>query len=263
MKIPAIDLSKFVQLLKSEGRAELSAAAPKPKFGEITARGPRPAYLSLFDEWDNIISVTEREIIPLLSKGCDSRALVAPARKLLKSTGAITTMATEVLSFVPGPVGIVCSLINAIVCFSTGNIVGGLFELLGCIPGGKVAGKASSKLFPKIEKIMIEVVRSNKELGIIVETSTKHYREVTAFFARYAPRAKATPRPKPAPPKADTGYGYGVRTPRTPTPVESSPGNKFPAQNPGVGAQREIGKYTTFPNTYGNMSKTNLWPHLF
>lgn len=263
MKIPAIDLSKFVSLLKSEGKAELSAAAPKPKLGEITARGAKPTSLSLFDEWNNIISVTEREIIPLLSKGCDSKALVAPAQKLLKSAGAITVMATEVLSFVPGPIGIVCSLINAIVCFSTGNIVGGLLELLGCIPGGKVAGKASSKLFPKIEKIMIEVVQSNKELAIIVETSTKHYREVTAFFARYAPRAKMTPRPKPAPPKTNTGYGYGVRTPRTPSALESSLSNKFPARNPGVEAQREIGKYTTFPNTYGNMPKTNLWPHLY
>lgn len=253
MKIPPIDLSKFLHLLKSEGRAEMSIASA-PKFGELT-RGIKPDNLALFKEWDNIILIMEKEVIPLLSKGCEAKSLVGPAQKLAKSAGALSLIATEVLSFVPGPVGIVCSLINAIVCFSTGNIVGGLFELLGCIPGGKIAGKGASKLFPKIEKILIEIVQSNHQLCVIVETASKQQKVVVQFFEKYAPKTK----PKP---KAEVGYGYGTRIPSQPQPsvLEGQLSKKFP--NPAIEGQKEIGIYTTFPNTYGNMGKSNLWPHL-
>lgn len=210
MKIPPIDLSKFLQLLKSEGRAEMGIVSA-PKFGDLT-RGIKLNNLALFKEWDNIIFILEKEVIPLLSKGCEAKCLITPAQKLAKSAGALSLMASELLSFVPGPVGIVCSLINAIVCFSTGNIVGGLFELLGCIPGGKVAGKGASKLFPKIEKIMIEIVQSNHALKVIVETSSKQQRVVVEFFEKYAPKGKTKTKP-------EVGYNYGVRTPiNTPNP---------------------------------------------
>lgn len=247
MKIPPIDLSKFLQLLKSEGRAELQMAS-KSKFVSMM-----PKNLAMFKEWDNIVLILEKEVIPLLNKGCEAKSLVAPAQKLAKSVGALSLIASELLSFVPGPVGIVCSLVNAIVCFSTGNIVGGLFELLGCIPGGKVAGKGASKLFPKIEKILIEIVQSNHQLCVIVETASKQQKVVVEFFEKYAPKTK--PKPKP-----EVGYGYGTRMPSQPSALEQSLKNKFP--NPAIEGQKEIGKYTTFPNTYGNMGKTNLWPHL-
>lgn len=260
MRIPPIDLSKLLQLLKAEGKTELAAAKAQPKLLELTSKGPKPATsamsnFGLLQEWDNIVLVMEKEVIPLLNKGCEAKALAAPAQKLAKSAGSISLMASQVLSFVPGPIGIVCSIVNAIVCFSTGNIVGGFFELLGCIPGGKVAGKASSKLFPKIEKILIEVVESNHSLKIIIETSTKQQKAVTEFFEKYAPKAK--PKKKP-----EIGQGYGARNTAQPQPsaLEQSLRQKFP--NPSVEAQQEIGKYTTYPNTYGNMPKTNLWPHL-
>lgn len=260
MRIPPIDLSKLLLLLKAEGKTELAVAKSQPKFLELTGKGPKPAAsaasnLGLLQEWDNIVLVMEKEVIPLLNKGCEAKALAAPAQKLAKSAGSISLMASQVLSFVPGPVGIVCSIVNAVVCFSTGNIVGGFLELLGCIPGGKVAGKASSKLFPKIEKILIEVVESNHSLKIVVETSTKQHKAVTEFFEKYAPKAK--PKKKP-----EVGQSYGARNPvkPQPSPLEQSLRQKFP--NTAVEAQREIGKYTTLPNTYGNMPKTNLWPHL-
>lgn len=244
MKIPPIDLSSFILLIKSEGRAELTAVT-KGKFGS----------LSLFREWDNILSILEKEVVPLLTKGCDAKSLIAPAQKIAKSATALAALAAEVLSFVPGPIGIICSVALAIGCFSTGNIVGGLFELLGCIPGGKVAGKGASKLFLKIEKIMIEIVQSNQALRVIVETSSKQQKLVVEFFKKHSPKAK----PKT---KTEVGYGYGVRTPAQgqPSLLEQSLSKKFP--NPTIEAQKEIGKYTTFPNTYGNMPKTNLWPHL-
>ena len=251
MKIPPIDLSKLVHLLKSEGRAEMRVASA-PKFGELT-RGVMPDNLALFKEWDNIILVLEKEVLPLLNKGCEAKSLAAPAQKLAKSAGALSLMASQVLSFVPGPVGIVCSVVNEVVCFSIGDIVGGLFELLGCIPGGKAAAKGASKLFPKIEAIMIEVVQSNHKLKGIVETSRNAQKSVVAFFEKYAP--KTTPRPKP-----EVGYGYGTRISSQPSVLEQSLKNKFP--NPAVEGQREIGKYVTLQNTYGNLGKTNLWPHL-
>lgn len=193
MKIPPIDLSKFIQLLKSEGRAEL----------QVTVCSKLRGITSLLKEWDNILMIMGKEVIPLLRKGCDSKSLIAPAQKIIKSASTLTAFATEVLSFVPGPIGIVCSLALAIGCFSTGNIVGGLFELLGCIPGGKVAGKGASKLFPKIEKIMIEMAQSNHALRAIVETSSKQQKVVTEFFQKYAPKPKTKPK---------VGYEYGVRT---------------------------------------------------
>lgn len=208
MKIPPIDLSKLLQLLKTQGRAELHMASA-PKFGEIT-RGAKLNNLPLLKEWDNILLVLEKEILPLLGKGCEARALVAPASKLAKSAASLSLMATQILSFVPGPVGIVCSLINAVVCFSTGNIVGGLFELLGCIPGGKVAGKSSSKLFPKIQAIMVDMAKNNPYLAAFVKSNakaaTKEQKVVMEFFGKHA--RQTAPMPKP-----QAGYAYGVRSP--------------------------------------------------
>ena len=126
---------------------------------------------------------------------------------------------------------------------------------LDVFPEAKLQEKHLQSYFPKIEKILIEVVESNHSLKVIIETSTKQQKAVTEFFEKYAPKAK--PKKKP-----DVGQGYGARNPVQPQPssLEQSLRRKFP--NPAVEAQLEIGKYTTFPNTYGNMSKTNLWPHL-
>ncbi len=195
MKIPPIDLSKLLLLLKSEGRIELMNAASR-KLGALT----------LLREWDNILTVLEKEVIPLLSKGCEAKSLLAPAQKIAKSAQALAALAANVLSFVPGPIGIVCSLALAITCFSTGNIAGGFFELLGCIPGGKVAGKGASKLFPKIEKMLIEIAQSNRAVRTVIEASSRQQKVVAEFFAKHPLRIKQHN-------KLETGYGYGVRTP--------------------------------------------------
>lgn len=220
MKIPPIDLSKLVQLLKSEGRAEMTVAAA-PKLGTLT-RGAKVNNLPLFKEWDNIILIMDREVIPLLKKGCEAKSLLGPAQRLAKSAGALSLMASQVLSFVPGPVGIVCSVVNAIVCFSAGNIIGGLLELLGCIPGGKAAGKAAgkvaekvggkiadkgaSKLGGKIKDIMVEIVQSNRDLRKIVEAVPRPPEAIAKFFAEHPLKVKPKPQPQ-------VGHGYGVRTP--------------------------------------------------
>lgn len=203
MTIPPIDLRKLILLLKGEGRAELSAAA-----------GTKLGAFTLFREWENIITVLEKEIVPLLRKGCDAKSLLPPAQKIMKSSSALAALAAELLSFVPGPVGIICSLALAIGNFAAGNIAGGFFELLGCIPGGKVAGKSASKLFPKIEKVLVEIIQSNGKLKLIVESTAKSQKIVIEFFEKHTP--KVTPKAKP-----EIGYEYGVRSPHIASPAHS------------------------------------------
>ena len=134
VKFPPIDLTEFVLLLRSEGKAELSIALK----GNLS-------FIRILREWDNILRILEVEIVPVLKKGGDIKMLVKPAQNLAKSASFLASTASQVLSFVPGPIGMVCSLINAVVCFCTlpfpVNIGNGMLELLGCIPGGKVAGK--------------------------------------------------------------------------------------------------------------------------
>lgn len=174
-RIPPIDLSGLTKLLKQEGKTELSAAC----FG----KGQQSFKILL--EWDNIIRVLELEIIPFLAKGGEVAHLAAPAKKLAKSAGALASVASQVLSFVPGPIGIVCSVINAIVCFCTlpfpVNIGNGMLELLGCIPGGKVAAKGGAKLAPKIEKLIVELLEKSPEISKILKDS-KHIAQSVKDF---------------------------------------------------------------------------------
>lgn len=172
-KLPPIDLSEFLNLLKTEGKGELHAACLS-KLGGTT----------ILREWDNIIRGLE-EIVPKLAEGAEISSLKAPVMGLAKSAGALASLASQILSFVPGPVGMVCSAINAIVCFCTlpfpVNIGNGMLELLGCIPGGKVAGK----LAPKVEKILLKAIENSPELRKAIETGEK----INAAVKKFAERA--------------------------------------------------------------------------
>jgi len=264
MKLPPIDLSKLLHLLKAEGKTELIATR-QPQLLEITSKNSKSSKnlgsnMSLMQEWDNIVLVLEKEVIPLLSKGCEAKALAAPAQKLAKSAGSLSLMASQVLSFVPGPIGIICSIVNAIVCFSSGNVIGGLLELLGCIPGGKVAGKAASKLAPKFEKLLIEIVQSNHTLKVIVETSSKQSKVVTEFFKKYAPKTK---------PKDKVGYTYGTRTSTKTSMLEQSMRQPLhpttPKQKQPISyyentyyTRSEISRYTMSPSLNGTIMRPQL-----
>jgi len=251
MKIPPIDLSKLLRLLKSEGKAELKVTRTQSATIKAESNALSNPFHPLLMEWDNIIAILEREVIPLLGKGCDAKSLLAPAQKLSHCAVSISLMASQVLSFVPGPIGIVCSLINAIVCFSSGNIVGGLMELLGCVPGLKAAGKASSRLGPRIAGIIGDIFRSNRKLAKLVESSAKASDKMKDFCAKFSHEAK--------PLKADIGFEFGVRSPAQPVSMSQLPSQIYA---PAIVAPKEIGKYTTFTNTYVNIRKPNLWPHL-
>lgn len=236
MRIPPIDFRKLLGILKSEGRAELSATL-----------GARLGSLQILREWNNILSVLEKEVVPLLSKGCEAKALIAPAKKMAKSAKGLASFATEVLSFVPGPIGIVCSVALAIGCFSIGNIPGGFFELLGCIPGGKVAGKGASKLFGRIEKILIEMIQSNHQLKAIIEISSKQQKVVLEFFEKYGPKTK--PKAKP-----EIGHDYGIKTSANP----ANSGRMPPLDN-AIRTNMEREARTHIPRNKPNYSPNNYY----
>lgn len=284
--MPPLKIDKLVALLKGEGRKELGVSLT----GKLGA-------LAFVREWDKIIRILECEIAPLLAKGCEAQALAAPAARLAKSAGSLSLMASQLLSFVPGPVGIVCSLVNAIVCFSAGNVPGGLLELLGCIPGGKVAGKALSQgakvsktvkasgvttqMASKIKAILVEMVQGNSALRKAVEKSPFRIESVTVFMNKYCKKAEV---PAPSSKIGGDTFKGGAYPPQSAYALENSLKNKFPSTGGKPGArqpnsifenngkldsgyspmnahagQGEVRKYVMFPNTNGGMGKTALW----
>lgn len=160
MHIPPIDLSPLVKILKKEGVDELCTL--NNPFSTMNFNNP---FSPINLEWRNIIRVLEGELVPQLAKGGDLTNLAPVAQELSKSAFALSMQASQVLSFVPGPIGIVCSIINAIVCFSTGQILPGIMELLGCIPGAKFGLKSASKIGPKIGEEIVSIISKNAELS--------------------------------------------------------------------------------------------------
>lgn len=239
MSIPPVNLKKFIELLKTDGRTELSMhAVASGKSGSLT----------LTAEFDRIILILEKEIIPLLSKGGDVKSLVGPVQRLVKSANVLSAMALNVLGFVPGPIGIVCSLIQAIVCFCMGNVIGGLFELLGCIPGGKVAGKVSSKLFQKFEKILIEMMRSNPALKFFLDAGSNKAKAVLDFCEKRGIKMGSNPE--------------AIRSSsiNKPSGLEQSLRNPF--NNSEIAGRQEIRKYILNNKTYPTIYKTSIWPNI-
>lgn len=185
-KLPPIDLSNLLKLLKTEGRSELGAAF----------LGKLDSSCVVIREWENIIKGLE-EIVPKLAEGAEISTIKGPVLQIGKSAAVMSSMASQVLSFVPGPIGMVCSFINAIVCLCTIPLpmcIGSAFlELLGCIPGGKVAIKGGTKLAPKIEKILLELLENNKALRETIEKK----REIDAAVKNFAKRIPKKPSKNP------------------------------------------------------------------
>lgn len=177
-KLPRIDLTEFLTLLKMEGKGELRVACSK-----ILGDSGR----KILTEWDNVVKGLD-EIVPKLAEGAEAGQLVAPIKSIGKSAATLSLMASQVLSFVPGPIGMLCSAINAIVCFVTlpfpANLGNGFLELLGCIPGGKVAGK----LAPKVEKILLRTIEKTPGLRELLIKQ----QEIEAVVKRFARRAKSS-----------------------------------------------------------------------
>lgn len=104
------------------------------------------AVQNVIRHWNDILVKLEKVSIQL-EKG-EKASIIAASKELAKSVTNLQTFIVgtfiEIGSFVPGPIGIVCSLALAITCFATGNIPGGFMNLLGAIPFAKCA-----KFLPK------------------------------------------------------------------------------------------------------------------
>lgn len=108
--------------------------------------------IQLMNKWDDVLSKLQKVSLQL-EKG-DKASILVTSKELAKSVTSlqvfIASAFVEIGSFVPGPIGIVCSIALAIGCFATGNIVGGFLNLLGAIPFAKCA-----KFLPKTDFIKI------------------------------------------------------------------------------------------------------------
>ena len=102
--------------------------------------------------WEDILVKLEKVSIQL-EKG-EKASIISASKELAKSVTNLQTFIlgtfVEIGSFVPGPIGIVCSLALAITCFATGNIPGGFMNLLGAIPFAKCAKFLPKATFTKI-----------------------------------------------------------------------------------------------------------------
>lgn len=167
-KIPPIDLSGLVKILRKEGRDEMSSNLTKTNNNPFA-----PSLATIKREWDDIVDILEKELIPQLSKGGELSHLKPSVNALTVRVMNLTLIATQVLSIVPGPIGIISSIINAIACFSTGNVLGGIIELLGCIPGAKLAVKGGGKFSTKIGDEVYAILKNNKKLAVYLENWEK------------------------------------------------------------------------------------------
>lgn len=132
-------------------------------------------------EWKIILTKTEKITTQIAENGV-SRSIGGEALDIANHCKRMGYLAGPLLveggSFVPGPVGIVCSLALAIVDFSAGNIFGGFMNLLGCIPFAKAGAKAAKPLLNNIVSGLLknpEFVKMTKNVSGAIKPTTGMY----------------------------------------------------------------------------------------
>lgn len=155
-------LSRFVdsiyQLLSKSGKEaienELGEAVKKKSKGNFFTE--MEIFQKIFSEWDRVLFEL-KNLSKQLEKG-DVNEILNSTKKLSKTVSSLQLLIAEILvnigSFVPGPIGIVCSIVLAIGCFAVGDIPGGFMNLIGAIPFAKCA-----KYLPKIE--FVNMIRNS------------------------------------------------------------------------------------------------------
>lgn len=95
----------------------------------------------ILSRWDNVLLKLDDVAIKLQKGKPDDiiKAVTELSKSIADLQLFILSIATELGSFIPGPIGIVCSLALAIGCFAVGDIPGGFLNLVGAIPGAKFA----------------------------------------------------------------------------------------------------------------------------
>lgn len=110
-------------------------------------------------EWKALVHELEC-LYGKISKEGVSSSVLGDAEKLAVQCKDLTKLVGPLLveggSFVPGPIGIVCSLALAIADFAIGNVFGGFMNLLGCIPFAKAGTKALKPLLNTVVRDLLK-----------------------------------------------------------------------------------------------------------
>lgn len=137
-------------------------------------------------EWKIILSKFEKLSEKIAKEGI-SKSLEINAFEIAEHCKKLGTIAGPLLveggSFVPGPVGIVCSLALAIIDFAAGNIFGGFMNLLGCIPFAKAGVKAARPIIKQLNEIISALLR-NKEFVKYVKNASSALKPTTGLYTR-------------------------------------------------------------------------------
>ena len=148
-------LSRFVdniyQVLSRSGKdaieADIKEELTRKTSGKNVISEMR-IFQKIFESWDNILKELKNLSVKL-EKG-EPQDILAATNQLSKAVSSLQLLIAEIVinvgSFVPGPIGIVCSVVLAIGCFAVGDIRGGFMNLVGAIPFAKCA-----KYLSKIE----------------------------------------------------------------------------------------------------------------
>lgn len=111
-------------------------------------------------EWSLTLKEIENIAQRIASEGINP-SLLESARSVTTHCEKIARMAGPLLveggSFIPGPIGIVCSLALAIADFAVGNFFGGFMNLLCCVPFAKAGCKV---LLPTLKKIVADILKN-------------------------------------------------------------------------------------------------------
>lgn len=111
-------------------------------------------------EWSLALKEIESLAQRIAAEGFNP-SLLESARVVATHCEIIARMAGPLLveggSFIPGPIGIVCSLALAIADFAVGNFFGGFMNILCCVPFAKAGCKV---LLPTLKKIVADLLKN-------------------------------------------------------------------------------------------------------
>ncbi len=123
------------------------------------------------------------------SIGAEVNSVINHCEIIAKTAGPLLV---EGGSFVPGPVGIVCSLALAIADFAVANYWGGFLNLLGCIPFAKAGCKTVGPMVKKIAadiypmlKDGINMTRKTRSLSKAKNVTGDIHRQAEKLFTEY------------------------------------------------------------------------------
>lgn len=144
-------------------------------------------------EWSMTLKEIENITQRIASEGINP-SLLESAQSVATHCEKIARMAGPLLveggSFIPGPIGIVCSLALAIADFAVGNFFGGFMNILCCVPFAKAGCKI---LLPSLKKIVADLLK-NPYVKTAVRSGNNYFmkgvKDTSWITAKVKPEAK-------------------------------------------------------------------------